>query len=75
VIESLAVLGVTAVVGALWRLSNEHAGMRASLDLGMKQLVDQVKGLRNELSRDISRAEEILHDHEGRIRNLEKNEK
>jgi hypothetical protein len=73
-LEPLAAAGVTAIVGALWRLSNEHAGMRASMELGIKQLVSQIAGLRNELSRDIARAESVLQDHEHRIRKLENEE-
>ena len=69
--ESLAVLGVAAVVGALWRLSGEHAGMRVTLDKGIKEVVGQIAGLRKELSKDIERAEAVLEDHEHRIRKLE----
>jgi len=72
VVESLAVAGVVAIVGTLWRLSTEHAGMRVALEKGLQQVVDQISSMRVELSRDVERLEEVLDDHEGRIRRLEK---
>jgi hypothetical protein len=72
VVESLAVAGVVAVVGTLWRLSTEHAGMRVALEKGLQQVVDQISSMRVELSRDVERLEEVLEDHEGRIRRLER---
>ena len=71
VFESLAAAGVVATVGALWRLSVEHAGMRVSLERGIQQVVDQLASLRIELRRDIARAEDVLADHEHRLRKLE----
>lgn len=71
-VESLAVAGVVAIVGTLWRLSTEHAGMRVALEKGLQQVVDQISSMRVELSRDVERLEEVLDDHEGRIRRLEK---
>lgn len=59
------------MVTALWRLSNEHSGMRVTLEQGMNQVVDQIKGLRIELRRDVERLEDVLEDHEHRIRKLE----
>ena len=70
-VEALGTAGVVAVVGALWRLSNEHSGMRVALDKGMSQIVDQIKGLRIELRRDIEHLENVIEDHEHRIRKLE----
>lgn len=70
-VEALATAGVVAIVSALWRLSNEHSGMRVTLEQGMKQVVDQIKGLRIELRRDVERLEDVLEDHEHRIRKLE----
>lgn len=71
-VESLAVAGVIAVVGTLWRLSTEHAGMRVALEKGLQQVVDQISSMRVELSRDVERLEDVLEDHEGRIRRLER---
>lgn len=45
--------------------------MRVSLERGIAQLVEQVSGLRNELRKDIGRVEDMLEDHEHRIRKLE----
>jgi hypothetical protein len=77
-VETLASAAVVAIVGTLWRLSVEHAGMRASfnqfaksVENGMGQLVDHMAGLRTELSRDISRLEDHIADHEDRLRKLE----
>lgn len=77
-VETLATTAVVAIVAALWRLSNEHAGMKASfnafaksVEKGMGQVVDHMAGLRQELSRDIARLEEHLADHEDRLRKLE----
>lgn len=70
-VETLAAAGVVAIVGTLWRLSNEHSGMRVALEQGMSQVVEQIKGLRIELRRDVARLEDVLEDHEHRIRKLE----
>lgn len=70
-IETLATAGVIAVVSALWKLSTEHAGMRVALEQGMKAVVDQIQALRVELGRDVDRLEDVLEDHESRIRRLE----
>lgn len=79
-VETLAASGVAALVAALWRLSNEHAGMRVALERGLKQVVDQVIALRTELTKDVNRLEDVLSDqkerlidHEHRIRKLENN--
>jgi hypothetical protein len=73
-VETLAAAGVVAVCSALWKLSVEHAGMRVALEQGLKAVLIEFQGLRNDLSKDISRAESILEDHEDRIRQLERNE-
>lgn len=70
-VETLAAAGVVAIVGTLWRLSTEHAGMRVALEKGMAQVVDQIKALRTEISRDVERLEEVIEDHEHRLRKLE----
>lgn len=70
-VETLAAAGVVAIVGTLWKLSLEHAGMRVALEQGMKQVVDQIKALRTEISRDVARLEDVLEDHEHRLRRLE----
>lgn len=72
--ETLAAAGVIAVVGTLWRLSTEHAGMRVALEKGLQQVVDQISSMRAELSRDVERLEDVLEDHEHRIRRLEKHD-
>lgn len=77
-VEALAASGAAAIVAALWRLSNEHAGMRIALERGLAQVVDQVVALRTELTKDVNRLEDVLSDqkdrlmdHEHRIRKLE----
>jgi hypothetical protein len=45
--------------------------MRVSLERGIQQVVDQLASLRIELRRDIARAEDVLADHEHRLRKLE----
>jgi hypothetical protein len=72
VVEALATAGVVAIVSALWRLSTEHAGMRVALEQGMKAVVEQIQSLRVELGRDVDRLEDVLEDHESRIRRLER---
>lgn len=71
-IETLAGAAVVGLVGTLWRLSTEHAGMRVTLEKGIAQVVEQIAGLRQELRRDVNRIEDVLEDHEHRIRQLEK---
>ena len=71
-IETLAAAALVAVVSSLWRLSVEHAGMRVSLEKGIGQVVEQIAGLRSELRRDIGRLEDVMEDHEHRIRRLER---
>lgn len=46
--------------------------MRVSLEKGISQVVEQIAGLRSELRRDIGRVEDVLEDHEDRIRRLER---
>ena len=70
-VETLAAAGVAAIVGSLWRLSIEHAGMRVALERGIAQVVEQISGLRMELRHDIERLENVIEDHEARIRKLE----
>ncbi len=48
--------------------------MRVSLERGIQQVVDQLANLRIELRRDIARAEDVLADHEHRLRKLEDHE-
>ena len=71
-VETLAAAGVVAVVSTLWRLSTEHAGMRVALEKGLQQVVEQISSMRIELSRDVDRLEDVLEDHEHRIRRLER---
>ena len=70
-VETLAAAGVCAIVGSLWRLSIEHAGMRVALERGIAQVVEQIAGLRVELRHDIERLEDVIEDHETWIRKLE----
>lgn len=74
VVETLAAAGVVAMVGSLWRLSMEHAGLRVTLEQGLKAVIKEFQGLRSDLSKDIARAESVLEDHEIRIRKLEQDE-
>ena len=71
-IETLAGAAIVGIIGTLWRLSTEHAGMRIALEKGIAQVVEQISGLRVELRRDVNRLEDVLADHEHRIRSLEK---
>jgi len=72
VVETLAGAAIVSVVATLWRLSTEHAGMRVTIEKGIAQVVEQISGLRVELRRDVNRLEDVLQDHEHRIRSLEK---
>ena len=72
--ETLAAAGVVAVVSTLWRLSTEHAAMRVALEKGLQQVVDQISSMRLEISRDVDRLEDVLEDHEHRIRRLEQHD-
>ncbi len=67
-VETLAAAGIVAVCSTLWRLSTEHAGMRVTLERGIAQVVEQISGLRGELRRDVNRLEDVLEDHEHRLR-------
>lgn len=71
-VETLAGAAIVSVVATLWRLSTEHAGMRVTIEKGIAQVVEQISGLRVELRRDVNRLEDVLQDHEHRIRSLEK---
>lgn len=70
--ETLAAAGVVAIVSTLWRLSTEHAAMRVALEKGLQQVVEQISSMRLEISRDVDRLEDVLEDHEHRIRSLER---
>lgn len=70
-VETLATAGLVAVVATLWRLSTEHAGMRVTLERGLNEVVDQIRNLRGEIRRDVERLEDVLEDHEVRLRKLE----
>jgi hypothetical protein len=74
VFETLAAAGVVAVVSTLWRLSTEHAAMRVALEKGLQQVVEQISSMRLEISRDVDRLEDVLEDHEMRLRSLEKSD-
>ncbi len=65
-LEVVAVLGLAAT-GALWRMAFEQGSMKK----GMESILNEVRLLRNEVSKDIRHIERNLHDHEKRIRNLE----
>jgi hypothetical protein len=74
VVETLAAASAVAMVGSLWRLSMEQAGLRVTLEQGLKAVIKEFQGLRSDLSKDIARAESVLEDHEIRIRKLEQDE-
>lgn len=48
--------------------------MRVALEQGMKAVVEQIQALRVELGRDVDRLENVLEDHESRIRRLERHD-
>ncbi len=66
-LEVTAITGVVAV-GALWRMVFEHGRIKT----GMESILKEVQMLRIDLTKDIRALEEDLHDHELRLRDLER---
>ena len=66
-LEVTAIIGVAAV-GALWRMAFEHGRIKT----GMGSILKEVQMLRIDLTKDIRALEEDLHDHELRLRDLER---
>ena len=66
-LEVSAFLGVAAC-GALWRM----AFVQGSMKKGMESILREIQLLRNEVTKDIRSLEQVQHDHEARLRMLEK---
>ena len=66
-IEVSAMLGLAAC-GALWRMAFTQGSMKK----GMESILREIQLLRNEVTKDIRSLEQIQHDHEVRLRMLEK---
>ena len=68
-LEVSAILGVAAC-GALWRMAFTQGSMKK----GMESILREIQLLRNEVTKDIRSLEQVQHDHEARLRMLEKRE-
>lgn len=66
-IEVSAMLGLAAC-GALWRMAFTQGSMKK----GMESILREIQLLRNEVTKDIRSLEQVQHDHEVRLRMLEK---
>ncbi|MAP42186.1 MAG: hypothetical protein CL981_00405 [Euryarchaeota archaeon] len=66
-LEVSAFLGVAAC-GALWRMAFAQGSMKR----GMESILREIQLLRNEVTKDIRSLEQVQHDHEARLRILEK---
>ena len=66
-LEVSAFLGVAAC-GALWRMAFTQGSMKK----GMESILREIQLLRNEVTKDIRSLEQVQHDHEARLRMLEK---
>ena len=66
-LEVSAILGLAAC-GALWRMAFTQGSMKK----GMESILREIQLLRNEVTKDIRSLEQIQHDHEARLRMLEK---
>jgi hypothetical protein len=66
-LEVSAILGVAAC-GALWRMAFAQGSMKK----GMESILREIQLLRNEVTKDIRSLEQVQHDHEARLRMLEK---
>ena len=66
-LEVSAILGLAAC-GALWRM----AFAQGSIKKGMESILREIQLLRNEVTKDIRSLEQVQHDHEARLRILEK---
>lgn len=68
-LEVAAVISVAAV-GALWKIAGEHGTIRES----MRSILNELKLLRTELTKDIQALQDDLRDHEVRLRKLERSD-
>lgn len=66
-LEVSAVISVAAV-GALWKIAVEYGTMRE----GMRSILGELRGMRNELTKDIKVVQDEVTDHEVRIREIER---
>ena len=66
-LEVSAFLAVAAC-GALWRMAFAQGSMKR----GMESILREIQLLRNEVTKDIRSLEQVQHDHEARLRILEK---
>ncbi len=66
-LEVSAILGLAAC-GALWRMAFTQGSMKR----GMESILREIQLLRNEVTKDIRSLEQVQHDHEARLRMLEK---
>ena len=66
-LEVSAILGLAAC-GALWRMAFTQGSMKK----GMESILREIQLLRNEVTKDIRSLEQVQHDHEARLRMLEK---
>ena len=66
-LEVSAILGMAAW-GALWRMAFTQGSMKR----GMESILREIQLLRNEVTKDIHSLEQVQHDHEARLRMLEK---
>ena len=66
-LEVSAILGMAAC-GALWRMAFTQGSMKR----GMESILREIQLLRNEVTKDIRSLEQVQHDHEARLRMLEK---
>ena len=66
-VEVSAFLGVAAC-GALWHMAFAQGSMKR----GMESILREIQLLRNEVTKDIRSLEQVQHDHEARLRILEK---
>ena len=66
-LEVSAILGLAAC-GALWRMAFTQGSMKK----GMESSLREIQLLRNEVTKDIRSLEQVQHDHEARLRMLEK---
>ena len=66
-LEVSAILGLAAC-GALWRMAFTQGSMKK----GMESILREIQLLRNEVTKDVRSLEQVQHDHEARLRMLEK---
>lgn len=57
-----------AAVGALWKIAVEYGTMRE----GMRSILNELRAMRTELTKDIKAVQDEVNDHEVRLRELER---